>query len=389
MSVDGAVPNETSILAAMLTNEPGRLLPLIDLDLVRAADRHDVAPLVYHRFHQSEGWNQVPEAARRALSSIAREAAAVDAVRCEHDRQVIRALVAAGLSPLVFKGAAVGCRCYPASSLRPRIDTDLLLREDEAERAAGVLERLGLTRMPRPTGRHVTHQFVYSGTAAGIEPNYDVHWKIADPHVFADVLTYEELAREAVPLPQLGDAARAIGDVHALIIACTHRVAHHFDSESLIRVYDIALLAGRMDPAAWERVIALATDRRVCAVCARGLTLAAATFGAPVPPWVLEALDATGEPTAAYLRPELRRVDILRSDLRALGWGARARLLREHLLPSPAYVLASYGTGRRVLLPLLYVHRILRGVWAWFRPLAAAAGSPETTSSAARRPQPN
>src|SRR5207244_7367213 len=87
---------------------------------------------------------------------------------------------------------------------------------------------------------------------------------------------------------------------------------------------------------------------------------------------VVHALAAAGDadPSRAYLRHRWRRVDILRSDLHSLSdWRARARLLREHLVPPPAYILASYGRTRATLLPVLYVHRILRGALEWFRPL--------------------
>src|SRR5207247_9216068 len=75
------------------------------------------------------------------------------------------------------------------------------------------------------------------------------------------------------------------------------------------------------------------------------------------------------EPSSAYLETGLRRVDILRADLRALGLRNRVKLLREHLLPAPAYVLRSYGQTRRELLPFLYLIRIARGASGWFRPL--------------------
>ena len=47
------------------------------------------------------------------------------------------------------------------------------------------------------------------------------------------------------------------------------------------------------------------------------------------------------------------------------GWRDRLRLLREVTLPSPEYMVEAYGVGRngRVLLPVLYVHRCVRGAW--------------------------
>jgi len=172
-------------------------------------------------------------------------------------------------------------------------------------------------------------------------------------------------------VPQLGPTARTISDVHALIVACTHRVAHHFDSELPLFLYDIDLLCRGLDEPSWNRVRGLISEKRIRSVCARSLSLANDLFGTPVPTDLVAAPRniEQDEPTAAYLRRALRRIDILRSDLSALGWRSRLQLLREHLLPSPAYMLASYGQRRMSLLPVLYIHRVLHGAFEWFRPL--------------------
>ena len=376
MTANGST--STAILAGLLVRgrDGGTWDGTIDPALVREAERHDIGPLVYRALHRGGAWDRQSDGVRDALTRIAAEAALLDEVRRSRDREMIAALAASGIEPLVFKGAALGHRHYAESWLRPRVDTDLLIRSDDQAATAAVLERLGYTRAARPTGDHVTHQFTYgAGTPAG-RVQYDVHWKIADPQVFADVLTYDEAALDAVPLPALGGSARAIGDVHALVVACTHRVAHHFDTDSLQFLYDVDVVARRLGEKQWDRVAAFASAKRMRRVCARGLQLAADRFATPVPSRIWSVLAADGpEPSARYLEPRLRRVDILRSDLRTLGWRARLRLLREHLLPPPAYLLASYGTTHAALLPVLYAHRIVRGAFRWFRPLRPDASA--------------
>jgi hypothetical protein len=344
----------------------------VDDDLLAAAYRHDVAPLLYRALHDAGVWDRQTGAARDRLAESAREAVLRDEWRVKTDRLVVAMLVSAGLAPLIFKGAALAQTVYPQSWLRSRVDTDLLIREDDRAAAAAVFEDAGFTRVPRPIGDHVTHQFTYIRMAHGIRDEYDVHWKIADPQAFADVVTYDELAARAVPVSSLGLDARAIGAVHALLIACTHRVAHHYDRDTLQFLYDVDLLSRRFDAGAWNEATAIASEKKIRAVFARGLGLAEDLLGTPVPQHVTSALAiAAGEreDSADYLRRDLRRVDILRSDLKVLGWSARVRLLREHLMPPPEYMLASYGTRRAALLPALYVHRIVRGAVKWFRPL--------------------
>ena len=344
---------------------------IVDDPLLDLARQQDVALLLYQCLRVRDGWNRQPDAVREELSRIAASAALVEEVRRDHVCDVIDSLHRAGLAPVVFKGTALAYRHYSHPWLRPRLDTDLFIRADQLSAAAAVLARLGLIRSLRPTGDHVTHQQTWQTMTHGIRHQYDVHWKLSDPQAFADVISYDEVSRDAVQLPALGPSARTVSDVHALLIACVHRVAHHFNSTSLLWMYDIHLVARAFDEAAWNRLAVLAAEKRIRQVCAHGLTLARQSFGTPVPPHVIAAL-GTGddsEPTAVYLRGDLRRVDILRSDLQALGWRGRARLLREHLLPAPAYILRSYGHRQPLLLPFLYLHRIARGAVQWFRPL--------------------
>jgi hypothetical protein len=360
--------NLADILATV--REPARDPGVVDASVLGAAREHDVEALLFRALRAARSWTLQPPAIQHALAEAAARAALVEQVRCAHTRSVIDALDRAGAPPLVFKGAALAYRHYPEPWLRPRIDTDLLIREEQLPRAERQFERLGLSRALKPRGTRVTHQQTYQAAVGGLVQRYDVHWKTSDPAAFADTFTYDELATHAEPLPQLG-MARAIGDVHALLIACAHRVAHHFDAESLLWLYDIDLLARSLSTDAWQRLAAMAIAKRLGRVCARGLELAALRFRTPVPYAVMRDLSAVvdEEPSAAYLRPGFRRVDVLTSDLQALGWRGRVALLREHLFPAPSYILRTYGRENGLLLPALYLHRIVRGAAAWFRPL--------------------
>jgi hypothetical protein len=371
---DGARAAHVRRLGALL--EAGRSgavwTDTIDEAFVESARRDDLGPLLYHALRHADAWEAQPPHCREALTAIAREAAAVDAARLEVDRRVVAALDALGAQPLLFKGAALAHSCYGESWLRPRADTDILITRSKAADVSRELERLGFWRAARPTGEYVTHQFTYVGTVSGVRMEFDIHWKVSDPQAFADLFGHDELSRNAIPVPPLGSCARAIGEVHALLVACIHRVAHHHDGLVPLFLADIDRLARRLDAESWSRVSSLAASKRIRRVCARGLELSVDLFGTPVPSEVSRGLAAAGnEPSAAYLREGLRKVDIIVSDMRALGWVARARLLREHLLPPPAYVMASYGTTRTALLPALYLHRIASGAFKWFRPLGS------------------
>jgi hypothetical protein len=106
-------------------------------------------------------------------------------------------------------------------------------------------------------------------------------------------------------------------------------------------------------------------------VCKRGLELAHQKFGTPIDrvrDRLAACADSVAEPSAAFIGGTLRQADILLRDVNALdGWRPKAHLVREHLFPSLHYIRRVYARWPRLLLPLAYVHRIVRGTPAWFK----------------------
>jgi putative nucleotidyltransferase-like protein len=361
-----------SVLAACLRHPP--LLPSgsLTLDLCDSAERHGVAALLYRTLRDAQLLDDQPAAVRERLTRDARNAMMLEAIRHDEVRRVLDTLAADGVAPLLFKGAALAHVCYAEPWLRSRTDTDLLIRGEDRDRTSAALAQAGYTRVPRPAGAHVTHQSIHVSRPNGIDVVLDVHWKVADPQAFAELFSYGELAAEAVAIPALGRAARTVSLVHAMLIACTHRVAHHFDDDTLVFVNDIDLLARRFGPPEWSRLIVIAGEKRIRAVVGRGLEVATQHFGTSVPAEVRSELVAStaSEPTAAYVGRRLRKVDILFSDLRELrNTRSRFRLLAEHLFPPQAFMVEMFGPTPRVLLPFRYLERIIRGAAGWFRPL--------------------
>ena len=360
-------------LATYLRPRSATVSPVpLDLEISSHIREQGVGPLVYRAMREYRLLDAQPAGVRNELARLSREEALIEPFRRDEAARMVGALAAAGVNAQIFKGTALAYTHYPEPCLRPRVDTDLLIRKEHIDTAARVFESAGSTRALRTSGQHVTHQFTYVSTRHGLSFAFDVHWKISDPQDFANLFSFEELERDAQPVPLLGPAAKALDDEHALLVACTHRVAHHYDREILIDLCDIDLLARRLGAPAWDRVVTMATAKCIRRVTLRGLELASSRLGTEVPVRVRRELSesaAADERTTAYLAAGLRKVDILRADLAQLGWRGRLRLLREHLFPHPAFVLQSFGRTHPLLLPALYLIRIARGASAWFRPL--------------------
>jgi putative nucleotidyltransferase-like protein len=344
-------------LCAALRGSPGGVTRAED-DLVACARAHRLHLLLATRLRRDD------------LAAELRDAAAVDAAREVELQRTIGALAAAGVRPICIKGAALAQTHYPRPETRPRLDTDLLIAPDTRDAAGRTLAALGYHRPVETDGDLCVSQVHWTRVdATGVEHQLDVHWRLSNVLAFAGVLSYAEVAATAVPLPRLGRDALGPSAPHSLVIACIHRVAHHRDSPHLLWLCDIARVADALDERGRRAFEQLVIRRQVRAVCAAGLRRAGDAFGGAASDLARRVAPPPGtpsEPTAALLARNVRLVDVLTSDLRALdSWTKRLQLVREHVFPSREYMVARYGAGRP--LAWLYVQRIASGAPKWFR----------------------
>lgn len=362
-----------------------------ELEVFEAAEREGVHVLLALGLRHAAA-AECPPLLRRRLESALRGAVATEQIVRREVRDVLAALDAEGVSALVFKGTSLAFTHYVDPVARPRLDTDIIVSPHQVVAAARVFDRLGYRRPLSLTSELVgselpgeaiegylaSSQIPYSRTDRyAVRHDFDLHWKLSTAHVFTNVLSMAELMIGGVPVRALGDGAKALGPVHALVLACMHRVGHHHGKDCLIWLYDIHLLASAFSEGDARAFVELAIRKQISAVCAEGLGLAQDRFHTTVPPGLLEALrDAqgqrAGEPSAAYVRGPMRRFDLLLSDLAALeSWSQRARLLRQHVLPPASYMRRVYGSSRWPM-ALVYAWRFLNGARGWFR----SGGSP-------------
>ncbi len=315
-----------------------------------------------------ESW---PDGIRSAILEATRFEIAVETIRRQELARLLADLASDGVRGLLLKGAHLAYSHYPQPWLRPRLDTDLLVAAGDRNKTHRLLRALGYHPGTDFSGELVTHQFQYQRTNQyGLTDVIDLHWKIANPHAFADAFTFDELDAESIGLDALGPAAHGVSASHALMIACVHRAAHHDNSDCLIWLYDIHLLARAMTAQNRASVMSLAERKRLRSVSVRGIADARARFGTEVSTDWLELLqgDALREPGAEFLRTGRTKADILLSDLQALrSWHQRAKLVQEHLFPPSDYMRRAYGFSSPLFLPVAYVDRAVTGIGKWFR----------------------
>jgi hypothetical protein len=272
-----------------------------------------------------------------------------------------------------MKGLPLAYTHYRSPDLRPRGDADMLIRRVEREAASDVLTELGYERVNTMRGELVSSQSSWIKLDGyGVTHSIDLHWRINNCQIFAEAASYDELLNDSVPIQVLG--ARALGPVHALLLACMHRVTHvsaawgvdetrHY-GDRLIWLYDIHLLTSRMSLSELTAFVRLAVERRLKTICIDGLRHSQRCFGTPLPDQILAALSAAGppEPSARYLAPG--RLRFLLRDIRSLSnVRDRLRLVREHLFPPAEYMRKKYSVSGRASLSILYLRRAVQGIW--------------------------
>ncbi len=301
---------------------------------------------------------------------------AIELARKHELVRVLSALAESGVTALLLKGAALAYSIYPSPALRPRADTDLLIRSADREITARTLSEFGYEKPNAISGECVTYQCGYvKRDRFHIDHVLDVHWRISNTQMFSRALNYGELRSRSVPLVALGQHARGLAPADTLLLACMHR-AHHIHSpyrvdgvsssggDRLIWLYDIHLLIDAMSSRELEEFTRLAEKRSMRAICRDGLLRTRQCFGTRVPEEVLLSLSKTGptEPSAAHLRAGNMRH--LLTELRSLPrWRDRITLLGEHLFPPPDYMLEKYAVTSRAWLPMLYLQRGILGTW--------------------------
>jgi hypothetical protein len=343
-------------------------------EAVRIAEHQGVAPLLSRTIgRDTDAW---PRVFVEGLRTAAHAQTALALARRAELVRVLRCLMGTKVRALVIKGAHLAFTVYESPELRPRLDTDLLIDESDVDRARDAFARLGYRVVPHVTGTLVMPQFhMLREEPSGFSHQFDVHWRLAVPQAFSELPLLSELWERSAPVASLGPGARGPGLPDALLISCAHRAAHHSEGGLLIWIVDVQRIAERLTEAEAAEFVERASRARITSVAGQALALARDLLGANLGTPLAALADAApdpGEPSAPYVS-HVGAVRGLAIDLRSLtGWRPRFRLLREHLLPPPAYMRGAYAPDSRWPLPALYLRRAVVGAARW---LSAGRGS--------------
>lgn len=327
---------------------------------------HGVAQLLREAGRREpEIWSAWPESLRLGLDDAFHAGSALEMLRERELLELLDAFVARQIRVLLLKGAGLGYSVYESPALRPRTDTDLLIPPADRLAAQRLLDAAGYRPVNQVDGEYVSSQSVFIKPGSGANHAVDLHWRLSNAQVFARQFEFEQLWQDARIVARLGNQARRLSTVDALLHACLHRAVHaRFGEQDRLQwLFDMHLLAKDLAPPEWRCFTVRAAEKAMAGVCLDALLACVDRLGTCLPDAAVRSLrDAAMHPelSAALLHGGAMTSNLV--DLQALpDWRTRIRFLREQLLPDPGYMRATYGVDGRMPLARAYVGRLFRG----------------------------
>jgi hypothetical protein len=205
--------------------------------------------------------------------------------------RVVGALRAAGLRPVVLKGAALAGRCYDPVALRAISDLDLLLPAGELERADEVLRGLGYRQSCPPGWEefYAQHHHRAPYLPPRGHPRLEIHVGLLDPR-WRQQPDIEVMIARAVEMPFGGAAGWALAPEDQLVHACLHLAVSGRFLRGMKDLADIDLLLRRPGGLDVGAILAAAERPGIGRALHYAFALARELFDTPLEPRLAEAL---------------------------------------------------------------------------------------------------
>ncbi|MBI3734485.1 MAG: nucleotidyltransferase family protein, partial [Chloroflexi bacterium] len=273
-----------------------------------------------------------------------------------------------GIAVVVLKGAALAVTLYADMGVRPMVDVDLLVRQEDFARGGSVLRAARYERLRQPlAGTGAEFDGAEELRRPGGVRSVDLHW-----HPFASSYSRARFPVEwfwqySVAAPALGPTARVLSAEAQLLHLCAHFAKH--TAGRLFRSYDIALLIARHhDTLAWDAVMEAAGAYRVMPALCQTLLNVCDVWHLSLPADVLARLKAfRPQPLQAALFAIIyappTNIALLLNGFYQPGLRKKLAYWLGPAFPSAAYMRQRYHIPHPALLPLFYLRRLAGGAY--------------------------
>ncbi len=208
------------------TDWPDRLPASAWDEMVRRAEEHGIAPLLFHRLQALPSTAPIPTTAVNALRSMYLESmiTGMQLHKSLHDLLIM--FQKENVAIIVLKGAHLAQLIYKNVALRPMIDVDILVRKADLPQVHEMLLASGY-RVSGDQARFEKEHFhyIYSPPDGGI--GVEIHWNIQPSAFPVDV---DGLWERAQPVTIAGVEVLVLSPEDLLLHLCLHASSYHLYS---------------------------------------------------------------------------------------------------------------------------------------------------------------
>ena len=210
--------------------------------LAQRAERHGMAPLLYHHLKQLNV--AIPDRTALQLKSLVLRHQRATKIRTKELMEVLQTLATNDIPVIVLKGAALAYALYPTPELRPMSDIDILVDEHKCQHAQRLLTSLGYggANMYRPGAKFDHHHMAIAKKHIdGLTISVEVHRDALSPDAIGS-LTIDSLSSLPTAYTIENIQARHFGHIDMLLHLCRH-LTEPADETRLISIVDVYAFA--------------------------------------------------------------------------------------------------------------------------------------------------
>ena len=208
--------------------------------LINEAEYQGLSPLLFK--HLSETGSDIPETARRQLHSLFLRNGHAHNIRRTAISEIVLAFSQNNINTLLLKGIALANTIYSSPALRPMRDIDLLVPEQDIEKAVFLLKQLGYRQEKCDViSENHHHLHPIKKTVQGLPITVEIHRRLFPPGVTDTNWSFNELWNSRTPVNLDTVPAMMPGLEFSLIYLYLHglRAPLTYEPFRLIHIADI------------------------------------------------------------------------------------------------------------------------------------------------------
>lgn len=323
-----------------------------------------VAQLVLEKLSQQQSKPFITPIIAR-LKQFSTQLEVIHALQTKAFTDVFHALNKHDIDFVVLKGWALSYTIYSSPHHRPKTDIDILIADDNKQKAKHLLTQLGYNNPRGWEPEAIIDQFsMRKLLVKGVYANIDVHLRLTNDKTLQPLFPWSKLL--AASCYQQGLDCRVISKPYALVHAVVHLLHHACNGDfiKLIWFYDIYCLTETLTSVELEELLTIINRTglsNIVALCIHEQRMLFPSDKAEVIEKKISRI--TGDSKFNYLtkKPSRQRV-IIRNFLQTKGFIKKLKMVTETFFPPREEIYLKYGRRSKWQLPFLYLRRILNGM---------------------------